>query len=109
MYLAMQYSVGRALRLAVELPHVECHCGAQVRQHTGHKRTFFYLEQLILKYNMDQQCTNVKDMHEVQSCPASSSTLAIAPNSMTPCILCLLHCIKPLPAHGCAVTWQLLH
>ena len=37
----------------------------QVRQHTGHKRTFFYLEQLILKFSADQQCINIKEMHEV--------------------------------------------
>ncbi len=37
----------------------------QVRQHTGHKRTFFYLEQLILKFNADAQCINIKEMHEV--------------------------------------------
>ncbi|CAL8460889.1 g420 [Coccomyxa elongata] len=36
----------------------------QVRQHTGHKRTFFYLEQLILKYDVDQQCISIKDMYE---------------------------------------------
>ena len=38
----------------------------QVRQHVGHKRTFFYLEQLILKYDVDQQCINVKEMHEAR-------------------------------------------
>ncbi len=37
----------------------------QVRQHTGHKRTFFYLEQLILKYSVDQQCISIKEMHGV--------------------------------------------
>ncbi|CAL5219010.1 g766 [Coccomyxa viridis] len=36
---------------------------AQVRQHIGHKRTFFYLEQLILKFNADVQCINIKDVH----------------------------------------------
>lgn len=37
----------------------------QVRQHIGHKRTFFYLEQLILKFNADVQCINIKDVHGV--------------------------------------------
>ena len=41
----------------------------QVRQHTGHKRTFFYLEQLILKFSADQQCINIKEMHEVGKHP----------------------------------------
>ncbi len=44
----------------------------QVRQHTGHKRTFFYLEQLILKFNADQQCINIKEMHEV-NCSAEDA------------------------------------
>ena len=52
---------GASLRLMVLT------CPVQVRQHTGHKRTFFYLEQLILKYNVDQQCINIKEMHQVQS------------------------------------------
>lgn len=38
----------------------------QVRQHTSHKRTFFFLEQLILKHNIDQLCINVKEMHEAR-------------------------------------------
>ena len=37
----------------------------QVRQHIGHKRTFFYLEQLVLKFNADAQCINIKDVHGV--------------------------------------------
>ncbi len=52
----------------------------QVRQHTGHKRTFFYLEQLILKYDVDQQCISIKDMHEVR-----------------PCMPTLLQCMSHLP------------
>lgn len=36
----------------------------QVRQHVPHKRTFFYLEQLILKHGADAHCVNVKDIHE---------------------------------------------
>ena len=45
----------------------------QVRQHTGHKRTFFYLEQLILKFSADQQCINIKEMHEVGKHPQSNN------------------------------------
>ena len=45
------------------------HDALQVRQHTGHKRTFFYLEQLILKFSADQQCINIKEMHEVGKHP----------------------------------------
>ncbi|KAL4447194.1 hypothetical protein ABPG77_007227 [Micractinium sp. CCAP 211/92] len=37
---------------------------AQVRQHVAHKRTFFFLEQLILKHGADESCVNVKEMHE---------------------------------------------
>ncbi|KAK9863784.1 hypothetical protein WJX84_009015 [Apatococcus fuscideae] len=37
---------------------------AQVRQHVPHKRTFFYLEQLILKFNADAQCLSMKEIHE---------------------------------------------
>lgn len=37
---------------------------AQVRQHVPHKRTFFYLEQLILKHCAHEACINVKEMHE---------------------------------------------
>lgn len=37
---------------------------AQVRQHVAHKRTFFFLEQLILKHGADEACVNVKEMHE---------------------------------------------
>eukprot|EP00010_Vexillifera_abyssalis_P004754 CAMPEP_0201552722 /NCGR_PEP_ID=MMETSP0173_2-20130828/17064_1 /ASSEMBLY_ACC=CAM_ASM_000268 /TAXON_ID=218659 /ORGANISM="Vexillifera sp., Strain DIVA3 564/2" /LENGTH=510 /DNA_ID=CAMNT_0047963247 /DNA_START=92 /DNA_END=1624 /DNA_ORIENTATION=+ len=34
---------------------------AQVRQKVNHKRTFFYLEQLILKHNAHQDCINIKE------------------------------------------------
>ena len=47
----------------------QAHDALQVRQHTGHKRTFFYLEQLILKFSADQQCINIKEMHEVGDHP----------------------------------------
>eukprot|EP00192_Tetraselmis_astigmatica_P024375 CAMPEP_0117664538 /NCGR_PEP_ID=MMETSP0804-20121206/9282_1 /TAXON_ID=1074897 /ORGANISM="Tetraselmis astigmatica, Strain CCMP880" /LENGTH=504 /DNA_ID=CAMNT_0005471795 /DNA_START=246 /DNA_END=1760 /DNA_ORIENTATION=+ len=36
----------------------------QVRQHVPHKRTFFYLEQLIIKHGADELCLKVKDIHE---------------------------------------------
>lgn len=36
----------------------------QVRQHVAHKRTFFFLEQLILKHSVDESCVNVKNIHE---------------------------------------------
>eukprot|EP00879_Flechtneria_rotunda_P020112 GHRR01021152.1.p1 GENE.GHRR01021152.1~~GHRR01021152.1.p1 ORF type:complete len:446 (+),score=110.36 GHRR01021152.1:905-2242(+) len=36
----------------------------QVRQHVPHKRTFLYLEQLILRAGADAQCVNIKDIHE---------------------------------------------
>lgn len=33
----------------------------QLRQKVGHKRTFFYLEQLIIKYNAHTNCINIKE------------------------------------------------
>jgi nonsense-mediated mRNA decay protein 3 len=39
-------------------------CFLQVRQHVPHKRTFLYLEQLILRAGADAQCINIKDNHE---------------------------------------------
>ena len=35
----------------------------QVRQHVPHKRTFFFLEQLILKHGADESCVSVKEIH----------------------------------------------
>ena len=35
-----------------------------MRQHVGHKRTFMFLEQLILKHSAHEQCTNIKEIHE---------------------------------------------
>lgn len=43
----------------------KCHDVLQVRQHTEHKRTFMFLEQVILKYNAAGNCINIKDIHEV--------------------------------------------
>ncbi|KAK2090605.1 ribosome-binding protein [Saguinus oedipus] len=36
----------------------------QVRQKTLHKKTFYYLEQLILKYGMHQNTLRIKEIHE---------------------------------------------
>ena len=44
----------------------DCCVGTQVRQHTEHKRTFMYLEQLILKHNADAHCVSIKEIHEVR-------------------------------------------
>ncbi len=49
----------------------------QVRQHTEHKRTFMFLEQVILKYNAASTCINIKDIHEVGvrlACSANDNT-----------------------------------
>ncbi|GFS98675.1 60S ribosomal export protein NMD3 [Nephila pilipes] len=35
----------------------------QLRQKVSHKKTFFYLEQLILKHNMHMNCVNIKANH----------------------------------------------
>ena len=36
----------------------------QVRQKVNHKRTFLYLEQIILKYGMHKDATNIKDLRD---------------------------------------------
>lgn len=36
----------------------------QVRQKVTHKKTFYYLEQLLLKYKAHDRCVNVKQIHE---------------------------------------------
>lgn len=36
----------------------------QVRQKSNNKKTFFYLEQLILKNNIHSNCVNIKQVHE---------------------------------------------
>lgn len=36
----------------------------QIRQKTGHKKTLFYLEQMILKNKAHNNCTNIKAVHE---------------------------------------------
>ena len=36
----------------------------QVRQKVPHKRTFLYLEQLILKHNAHRDTVNIKEVHE---------------------------------------------
>jgi hypothetical protein len=46
------------------LPPAALHPRPQLRQHVHHKRTFLFLEQLILKHNADTACVNIKDIHE---------------------------------------------
>ncbi len=48
----------------------------QVRQHTEHKRTFMFLEQVVLKYNAASTCINIKDIHEVTYRPCRRSFCA---------------------------------
>jgi len=36
----------------------------QVRQKVSHKKTFYYLEQLIIKHGVHSQCLNIKQVHE---------------------------------------------
>lgn len=36
----------------------------QVRQKVPHKKTFYYLEQLIIKHNVHSNCLNIKQVHE---------------------------------------------
>ncbi|CAB1347807.1 unnamed protein product [Coregonus sp. 'balchen'] len=36
----------------------------QVRQKTSHKKTFYYLEQLILKHKLHQNALNIKEIHD---------------------------------------------
>ena len=50
-----------------------------------HKRTFFYLEQLILKHNAAAYCLNIKDIHEVRPLPPPppSPELASQPGRLT--------------------------
>ena len=67
----------------------------QVRQHTSHKRTFFFLEQLILKHNIDQLCINVKEMHEARllnCCRTMQTFLGILHHFMAGvCIVFVMH------------------
>mmetsp|Transcript_18620 Transcript_18620/g.56214 ORF Transcript_18620/g.56214 Transcript_18620/m.56214 type:complete len:550 (+) Transcript_18620:224-1873(+) len=44
-------------------PNVWTAC-VQVRQHVHHKRTFMFLEQMILRHGADASCTNIKEIHE---------------------------------------------
>ena len=62
------------LQLAQQHASESQQAAAQVRQHVEHKRTFFYLEQLILKHNADAHCLNIKEIHEV--CQLSSAAAA---------------------------------
>jgi len=36
----------------------------QIRQKSTHKKTFYYLEQLIIKHNIHSNCLNIKQVHE---------------------------------------------
>eukprot|EP01024_Parvocaulis_polyphysoides_P010056 TRINITY_DN1331_c3_g1_i1.p2 TRINITY_DN1331_c3_g1~~TRINITY_DN1331_c3_g1_i1.p2 ORF type:complete len:239 (+),score=25.04 TRINITY_DN1331_c3_g1_i1:104-820(+) len=49
----------------------------QVRQHVDHKRTFFFLEQAIMKYGADEDCVNIKDIHEGIDFHFASRSLAL--------------------------------
>jgi len=39
-------------------------CVVQVRQKCAHKKTFYHLEQLILKTNLHADCVNIKQVHD---------------------------------------------
>lgn len=44
--------------------HHSWEASVQVRQKVPHKRTFLYLEQLILKHNAHKDTVNIKEVHE---------------------------------------------
>lgn len=44
-------------------PNVWTAC-VQVRQHVHHKRTFMFLEQMILRHGADASCINIKEKHQ---------------------------------------------
>lgn len=66
----------------------------QVRQHTEHKRTFMFLEQVILKYGAAANCINIKDIHEVGYKIIAS--LFLAPTG------CLVHTSVPMGSQYCS-------
>ena len=43
---------------------IKCHLQVQVRQKTDHKKTFYYLEQLILKHKAHESTLGIKPAHE---------------------------------------------
>lgn len=51
----------------------------QVRQHTSHKKTFLFLEQLILKHAAHENTLAIKEMHEVVHCTSHQCLLASGP------------------------------
>lgn len=57
-------AVHAAATTTTSAPPLHTHTHPQVRQHVAHKRTFLYLEQLILRAGADQQCVNIRDIHE---------------------------------------------
>ena len=58
---------GSTMTEALDYEKSTSFCFAQVRQHTEHKRTFLYLEQLILKHGADANCVSIKNIHQVTS------------------------------------------
>lgn len=54
----------------------------QVRQRVDHKRTFFYLEQLILKHSAHSQCTNIQVRTTI--CMLAGNTVCVKWKSAAP-------------------------
>ncbi len=80
-------------------------CRAQVRQHTSHKRTFFFLEQLILKHSIDQTCISIKEMHEARTlhgCPRSPLWPVRAIDGLCPAIVRENMCARCATCEPCA-------
>ena len=75
----------------------------QVRQHVEHKRTFFYLEQLILKHNAAAYCLNIKDIHEVCRLPPPPPSLELA--SKLYCLILGSPSLNRLPKHLSTLLW----
>ncbi|KAF3961581.1 hypothetical protein CMV_013817 [Castanea mollissima] len=51
----------------------------QLRQHVSHRRTFFYLEQLILKHGAAASAIKIKQMEQVEICPICREDLICLP------------------------------
>lgn len=56
--------INTACRCAKSYTHHSWEASVQVRQKVPHKRTFLYLEQLILKHNAHKDTVNIKEVHE---------------------------------------------
>jgi nonsense-mediated mRNA decay protein 3 len=66
----------------------------QVRQHVSHKRTFYYLEQLLLKNNAHADCLQIMVSLPHGSDPSSPSSLFfLCVLSIVLSLLSLFHCI----------------